>query len=80
MSTQARTWAVLGAGSWGTVLAAHLARAGHETLLWARRESHYRAMLVSRRNEQYVPDLHFPPRLTPTVDLQATLAAAETFS
>jgi glycerol-3-phosphate dehydrogenase (NAD(P)+) len=27
---------VLGAGGWGTALAVHLARIGHETHLWAR--------------------------------------------
>jgi glycerol-3-phosphate dehydrogenase (NAD(P)+) len=28
--------AVLGAGSWGTALAVHLGRAGHDVRLWAR--------------------------------------------
>ncbi len=31
------TIGVLGAGSWGTALAVHLARVGHEVRLWARR-------------------------------------------
>ncbi len=31
-----RTIAVLGAGSWGTALAVHLGRVGHEVRLWAR--------------------------------------------
>ena len=33
---RAETIAVLGAGSWGTALAVHLARAGHDVRLWAR--------------------------------------------
>ena len=31
-----RTVAVLGAGSWGTALAVHLGRVGHDVRLWAR--------------------------------------------
>ena len=31
-----RTVAVLGAGSWGTALAVHLGRLGHDVRLWAR--------------------------------------------
>ena len=31
-----RTVGVLGAGSWGTALAVHLARVGHDVRLWAR--------------------------------------------
>ena len=30
------TIAVLGSGSWGTALAVHLARTGHDVRLWAR--------------------------------------------
>jgi glycerol-3-phosphate dehydrogenase (NAD(P)+) len=31
-----RSVTVLGAGSWGTALAVHLGRAGHDVRLWAR--------------------------------------------
>jgi glycerol-3-phosphate dehydrogenase (NAD(P)+) len=75
--TARRKWAVLGAGSWGTVLAVHLARAGNDTVLWTRRESHYHAMRASRRNEQYAPDLEFPARLTLAPDLQSAMRAAD---
>lgn len=77
MSRSLRSWAVLGAGSWGTALAAHLARAGNHTALWTHRESHYRAMLISRRNAQYLPGLEFPALLTLAQDLQAAVAAAD---
>jgi glycerol-3-phosphate dehydrogenase (NAD(P)+) len=31
-----QTIAVLGAGSWGTAIAVHLGRVGHDVRLWAR--------------------------------------------
>lgn len=36
MSQEATTVGVLGGGAWGTALAFHCARRGHDTLLWAR--------------------------------------------
>ena len=42
--------AILGAGSWGTALAIHLARAGHAVRLWARDEALADQMIASRVN------------------------------
>lgn len=36
LSQEATTVGVLGGGAWGTALAFHCARRGHNTLLWAR--------------------------------------------
>ena len=65
---------VLGAGSWGTALAIHMARRGHETLLWARSPEHVAAMAADRRNKRYLPDAPFPERLSPTSDAAQALA------
>lgn len=63
--------AVLGAGSWGTALAVHLGRTGHEVRLWAR-DSALAADIASRRaNAVYLPHVSFPPAVTVT-DVLAT--------
>lgn len=61
--------AVLGAGSWGTALAVHLARAGFATRLWARRPELALEMERSRSNEPYLADVELPELLEPTASL-----------
>jgi glycerol-3-phosphate dehydrogenase (NAD(P)+) len=51
---------VLGAGAWGTALAATLARAGHRVTLCARRADHVAAMRARRENELYLPGVALP--------------------
>ncbi len=64
MSTPVHTVTVLGAGSWGTALAIHLARAGLNVRLWARRAEHVEQMQQQRCNQLYLPDVQFPDNLT----------------
>jgi glycerol-3-phosphate dehydrogenase (NAD(P)+) len=61
--------AVLGAGSWGTALAVHLARTGHRTVLWGRDAAGAERMARERRNSRYLPQSVFPDRLTVEPDL-----------
>lgn len=68
--------AVLGAGSWGTTLAANIGRTGREVDLWARNESLVGYMREERHNPQYVPDLPLPDTVHPTTDLEAALEDA----
>jgi glycerol-3-phosphate dehydrogenase (NAD(P)+) len=67
---------VLGAGSWGTALTVHLARNGHQVRLWARDGELVARMRDERRNEPYLPDVPFPPGVTPTGQLDAALDGA----
>ncbi len=67
---------VLGAGSWGTTLAAMLAERA-TTVLWARRPEVATGIEVGRRNPDYVRGLAIPPRLTATGDLGQAVADAE---
>jgi glycerol-3-phosphate dehydrogenase (NAD(P)+) len=61
--------AVLGAGSWGTALAAHLARTGHPVSLWARNQR-VAALLDQRRaNPDYLPGVKLPEGITATHEL-----------
>lgn len=55
---------VLGAGSWGTALALHLASAGHKVVLWGRDPNHMQEMQRHRCNVYYLPNIPFPSTLT----------------
>lgn len=67
---------VLGSGSWGTALAVHLARTGHDVRLWARDAALASAMAGSRENATYLPGITLPALLTPTTNLQAAVDGA----
>jgi glycerol-3-phosphate dehydrogenase (NAD(P)+) len=71
-----QTVAVLGAGSWGTALAIHLARVGHEVRLWGRDCALVDEMSKRRANAVYLADVNFPAALTTTHSLDATLSGA----
>src|SRR5690606_30560455 len=60
--------AVIGAGSWGTALAA-LASQHCPTLLWARNADTAAAMAATRQNVRYLPDVSLPSELNFTASL-----------
>src|SRR5436189_1669569 len=64
--------AVVGAGAWGTAMAAHLARrADLRVVLWARDDEQARAIAASRVNNQYLNDVVLPAALEVTSDATA---------
>jgi glycerol-3-phosphate dehydrogenase (NAD(P)+) len=65
---------VIGAGSWGTALAIHLARVGHAVRLWGRDPALVADMLARRANAVYLPDINFPPSLRPVPEIEAALS------
>jgi len=67
---------ILGAGSWGTALAIHLARAGRTVRLWARDAELAEAMAATRTNPRYLCGVSLPPDVEPTSCLEAALADA----
>lgn len=71
---------VLGAGAWGTAIAAAAATAaakrGAGVCLWARDGLQAQAMQSTRRNSRYLGDHPLPPTLQITADLEAALAHA----
>jgi glycerol-3-phosphate dehydrogenase (NAD(P)+) len=67
---------VIGAGSWGTALAVHLARIGHDVCLWGRDAALVADMRERRANAVYLPDVNFPDQLRPTAALDESLSAA----
>jgi glycerol-3-phosphate dehydrogenase (NAD(P)+) len=58
--------AVIGAGAWGTALASHAARLGHQTVLWAREEEVVRDVETRHRNEQFLAGIVLPDSLRAT--------------
>jgi glycerol-3-phosphate dehydrogenase (NAD(P)+) len=72
-----RTVAVLGAGSWGTGLAVHLGRVGHDVRLWARDGALVDDMAARRANAIYLPDVHLPDSVSVTKAMRDALADAE---
>ncbi|MFP7723594.1 NAD(P)H-dependent glycerol-3-phosphate dehydrogenase [Lysobacter sp. A3-1-A15] len=69
--------AVLGAGSWGTALAALIARHGCPTVIWGRDAQSVAAIERDHCNPRYLPDLPLPETLRATTDLALALADAE---
>jgi glycerol-3-phosphate dehydrogenase (NAD(P)+) len=68
--------AVLGAGSWGTALAVHLGRAGHDVRLWARDPALAAALGRDRANPRYLQGVALPDGVQATASLQSALAGA----
>jgi glycerol-3-phosphate dehydrogenase (NAD(P)+) len=74
---------VLGAGAWGTALAAHLARKPRRRVaLWARDAAQASAIAAAHENARYLPGVALPPPLAIEADLSvargATLLVAAT--
>ncbi|MDF1828192.1 MAG: NAD(P)-dependent glycerol-3-phosphate dehydrogenase [Legionellaceae bacterium] len=71
------TLAILGAGSWGTAVAIHLAQGGQRVLLWGRNPEHVKNMTQSRENQRYLPGIKFPESLIPEPSLEACTQQAD---
>ena len=69
--------AVVGAGSWGTALALVLARKGLKTTLWCRRRELEEEIKETRQNSYYLPQIHIPPQVTPTSDLEEAVRGCQ---
>lgn len=61
--------AILGAGSWGTAIAVHLANCGNRVLLWAHNEAHVLLMQEQQANFKYLPSVVFPKGIEISADL-----------
>jgi len=66
---------LLGAGAWGTALAASAAER-NDTLLWARSEAQCVQMRASRINRRYLDGVALPAALAIDSDMGAALAHA----
>ncbi len=69
--------AVLGAGSWGTALAAVLLENGQDVMLWSRNPAQAEEINVQHTNHAYLPAFTLPETLTATSDLEKAVHHAE---
>jgi len=69
---------ILGAGSWGTALAIHLARSGHGVLLWGRDAEVAAAIARERRHPRRLPGIPIPEGVRTTSDLAEAFEHSET--
>jgi len=65
--------AVLGAGSWGTALAIHLARVHQDVRLWTRSQTQATNLQTTRVNETYLPSITLPESITVSASLETVL-------
>jgi glycerol-3-phosphate dehydrogenase (NAD(P)+) len=72
-----RAISVLGAGSWGTALAVHLGRVGHDVRLWGRDAALVEELRLRRANAVYLPDIGFPAAISITHALDEALAGVD---
>ena len=68
---------VFGAGSWGTAMAHHLARRGHEVMLWAREPEVAAGINAEHRNPIFLSDLDLDKRIEAVDRLGAAAHHAE---
>ncbi len=68
--------AILGAGSWGTALAAHLGREGHAVRLWARDPLVAQEIASQRTNITYLAGIELPASVAATDDIARAVAGA----
>lgn len=61
---------VIGAGAWGTAFAIHLARQGHEVLLWVYEKELLAILVATRENTFYLPSFTLGESITFTGNLE----------
>jgi len=69
--------AVIGAGSWGTALAAMARRAGRQVMLYARDSGLAHAINTTHQNPIYLPDIALDAAIRATANMEEALAGAE---
>jgi glycerol-3-phosphate dehydrogenase (NAD(P)+) len=69
--------AVIGAGNWGTALAATLAKTGHRAALWAYEPEIVESIRAQRENALFMPGVKLPESIAVTNDLGEALEQAE---
>ncbi|MCP0887935.1 NAD(P)H-dependent glycerol-3-phosphate dehydrogenase [Ligilactobacillus sp. WILCCON 0076] len=68
--------AVLGAGSWGSILANVLVENGHEVNLWSNSEEQVQELNIKHTNEKYMPGFKYPEELVTTTNLKDAVKGA----
>jgi glycerol-3-phosphate dehydrogenase (NAD(P)+) len=69
--------AVIGGGAWGTALAVHAGRLGHNVRLWVRETEVVERIRTDRANPEFLPGVEIPPSVTATNQLAVALRDAD---
>lgn len=69
--------AVLGAGSWGSILASVLDENGHDVWLWSNSQAQVDELNNQHTNERYIPNYKYSETLHATVDLKEAVDGAK---
>jgi glycerol-3-phosphate dehydrogenase (NAD(P)+) len=69
--------AVIGAGAWGTALAAHAARLGHDVRLWAREPEVVRDVNAAHVNKLFLDGVSLPETIVASGDMKEALDGAQ---
>lgn len=77
LSSERTKISVLGAGAWGTALAQHAARMGHEVLIWALEPEVAKQINEEHENVTYLKGHKLPPALKASSDIQEVAAYGE---
>ncbi len=78
MTETAATFAVLGAGGWGTAIALVLAQNPvHRVALWSARPEHAADLLARRENVPFLPGVPIPQAVQLTTDIAAAVRGAD---
>lgn len=75
----ANRYSVLGAGGWGTAMAVHLAKLGHDVRLWAARQESAARLIATRTNDRLLPGVPIPDSVLVTGDPAEAVAGIETW-
>jgi glycerol-3-phosphate dehydrogenase (NAD(P)+) len=69
--------AIIGAGSWGTALAIHAARAGHDVFIWSRNAAVVDSINRDHINSDYLKDAEIPVSVRAMKDIEGSIDRAE---
>lgn len=69
--------AVIGAGAWGTALAAVAAGSGAKVSLWAREPDVVESILKTRENARFLPGTSLAREIEPTLDIAQAVSGAD---
>ncbi len=65
----AKNIAVIGSGSWGTAMAVHLAKLGHNIELWSWKKEESEEIAKYRENKEFLPGVKIPENVCFTYDI-----------